>query len=413
MALSTKPLIIFCVLSALCFAETTSKPQPHGEDGLDMSLGSILSQLKSEIALLESRIDERTRELRSKDEKIRLMEKIIKEKSEVILLLHSELESFQLEGPNDAKEQTLWSYVRVAELEEQVDKLRKEVEFQNEKKNALEARAHIAERKIQELNFRVEDLQEINKEQKARIDETEHALQVAQEELMKANLQLHTMTRKSNKVQGEWLPSWLAVHFEYLKHHLLTLWDECLRPALDMTLRQKWIAKLKDQLVGCKNDPEVCFQTLFTCEFYHRLMSFTRQVIDLKETAVLYITEIKKFGDPYNNQVLNTIKSHSDKVSAVLKPYVKIIVRTCRDFITAASALQHKVQLMLKRNELTRPLANVELAWSAASAILALSVIFLFTLYYCVSSKRTTSRSHKSHGNHLHRRKRSYPASRY
>ena len=44
----------------------------------------------------ESRIDDRTREIRSKDEKIRQMEMIIHEKSKSIDSLMSEIESLQV-----------------------------------------------------------------------------------------------------------------------------------------------------------------------------------------------------------------------------------------------------------------------------------------------------------------------------
>ncbi|KAI5584238.1 hypothetical protein BDE02_06G066600 [Populus trichocarpa] len=117
MAASIK--LLFLLLISLSFTYITSEPEPEPEPQR-FSLENILDQLKSHISVLESRIDDRTREIRSKDEKIRQMEMIIHEKSKSIDSLMSEIESLQPKGVIDVKEQSSKSYARIGELEKQV-----------------------------------------------------------------------------------------------------------------------------------------------------------------------------------------------------------------------------------------------------------------------------------------------------
>ncbi|XP_061964769.1 uncharacterized protein LOC133689067 isoform X3 [Populus nigra] len=108
--------LLFLLLISLSFTYITSEPEPEPQR---FSLEDILDQLKSHISVLESRIDDRTREIRSKDEKIRQMEMIIHEKSKSIDSLMSEIESLQPKGVIDVKEQSSKSYARIGELEKQ------------------------------------------------------------------------------------------------------------------------------------------------------------------------------------------------------------------------------------------------------------------------------------------------------
>ncbi|XP_042482815.1 uncharacterized protein LOC122063171 isoform X6 [Macadamia integrifolia] len=74
----------------------------------------------------------------------------------------------------------------------QVEKLKGELEAQKRNKEALEARGSEAQNKIDALNMKLENLQKINDEQKIRIHKTEHSLQVAEEEMMKANFEVNS-----------------------------------------------------------------------------------------------------------------------------------------------------------------------------------------------------------------------------
>ncbi|KAI5584235.1 hypothetical protein BDE02_06G066600 [Populus trichocarpa] len=249
MAASIK--LLFLLLISLSFTYITSEPEPEPEPQR-FSLENILDQLKSHISVLESRIDDRTREIRSKDEKIRQMEMIIHEKSKSIDSLMSEIESLQPKGVIDVKEQSSKSYARIGELEKQVDKLRKELESQSQEKDSVEIRAYVAEKKYKELSLKLETVQ----------------------------------------VHGEWFPHWLTVYFSNFQYHVVTHWDEHGRQALDMTVQKvlekksqfdkwaehhtetiynKWIPMFKDWLLNCISYLWECIppQTTKCDELFH------------------------------------------------------------------------------------------------------------------------------------------------
>ncbi|XP_022135531.1 uncharacterized protein LOC111007463 isoform X2 [Momordica charantia] len=83
---------------------------------------SELEQLKSKISFLESKIDERDYELRKKDQIILQLEKIIREKSNKVVTLESEIAFLRQKGPSDSKEHTSkeYTHTRTDELEKQV-----------------------------------------------------------------------------------------------------------------------------------------------------------------------------------------------------------------------------------------------------------------------------------------------------
>ncbi|KAL9383448.1 hypothetical protein Peur_023771 [Populus x canadensis] len=66
-----------------------------------------------------------------------------------------------------------------------MEKLSKELETQQQEKEALEASASEAEKKIGELNFKLADLEKINVEQKSKIRKTKRAHKIANEKLIK------------------------------------------------------------------------------------------------------------------------------------------------------------------------------------------------------------------------------------
>ncbi|KAL8157770.1 hypothetical protein AgCh_002463 [Apium graveolens] len=83
-------------------------------------------------------------------------------------------------GSLDAKYKLVEATVRAGDLEKQGDSLKKELETQTKRKAVLKSRANRAEKKIQDLNHKLENLQRINDEQKNRILKTERAIQVVE-----------------------------------------------------------------------------------------------------------------------------------------------------------------------------------------------------------------------------------------
>ena len=102
----------------------------------------------------------------------------------------------------------------------------------------LEARANIAEKKIHELNLKLENLQKIGDEQKTRVPKAEHLLKVANEEMLMAKLEAASISEELVKVHRRWVPCWLAVHLRYFQSYIVTHWNDHGRPALDLLIQK-------------------------------------------------------------------------------------------------------------------------------------------------------------------------------
>ncbi|KAI3699308.1 hypothetical protein L2E82_43539 [Cichorium intybus] len=127
-------------------------------------------------------IDERSREINFKDERIKQLETTVLEKSNSLASLRSEIESLQVED------------------------LKNEIAKQKTKKDALEARINVAETKILEINEKLKKLQKTNEEQNIRIRNTEHALKKAEEERIKVQLKVARYSKEPIDFHESWLP---------------------------------------------------------------------------------------------------------------------------------------------------------------------------------------------------------------
>ncbi|XP_070671675.1 uncharacterized protein [Malus domestica] len=362
-------LLLFSVFLALSFTGITAYPPPpddgasdSAQEVADSSLALQLQQLKSRVSLLESSIDDKNCELRKKDESIKLMEKVIQEKSNSIALLQSAIESVQGSEPLDVVELGDKPHVQAGGLEKQ--------------------------------------LQKVNDEQKTGIQKTEHDLQVAEEEIVKEKFGISSISE------------------DLTETYIVTYWNELGRPAFNLgiekalkmkargegwteiiveRIRTNWIPRLKKQSLEFKAylEPNIRLVTAKIVDVYRSSKSsIGTLVLKAQNMADPYIQEAKKYTEPYIDRVAMVTKPHLDKLHIALKPYTK------------------KVKEILKNNELTQPVASMELAWFAATALLALPAVFLFKLYSATLGKKTKKRSHSSYANHTRRRlKRAHRAS--
>nr|XP_008388187.2 uncharacterized protein LOC103450571 isoform X7 [Malus domestica] len=361
-------LLLFSVFLALSFTGITAYPPPpddgasdSAQEVADSSLALQLQQLKSRVSLLESSIDDKNCELRKKDESIKLMEKVIQEKSNSIALLQSAIESVQL--------------------------------------------------------------QKVNDEQKTGIQKTEHDLQVAEEEIVKEKFGISSISE------------------DLTETYIVTYWNELGRPAFNLgiekalkmkargegwteiiveRIRTNWIPRLKKQSLEFKAylEPNIRLVTAKIVDVYRSSKSsIGTLVLKAQNMADPYIQEAKKYTEPYIDRVAMVTKPHLDKLHIALKPYTKKVLNAYRKVITTTTFLHHEVKEILKNNELTQPVASMELAWFAATALLALPAVFLFKLYsatlgFQLCRKKTKKRSHSSYANHTRRRlKRAHRAS--
>lgn len=427
--------LIFCKIRADASIDEVDQPQAVvlSESSESEALKIELALLQEKIQTLETHIDERSKELKSKDEIIAQKEKIVQEKSNSITQLQNEIVSLQKKGTSDAEEQLGKAYARASELEKQVDKLKKEIETQQKEKAALESRANEAERKTRELNSKVESLKKITDEQKTRIRKTERALQVAEEEMMKAKFDANSKTKELMEVHGAWLPPWFANHLISCQSFMEVHWNKHGKPALDTltqkalekkaqaqkwsephveTFKTKWIPAIKDQWLEITTylEPHVQLLCTKTVEAYEASKNaITPHVIKVQEFGDPYFQEAKKVSKPYIDQVAAVTKPHVDNVKVALKPYTKKVVRGYGKFLKSATTYHQKVQdtvqEKLKNHELTKPLATKELVWFAASALLALPIIFLFRICSAIFCKKAKKPVRNGHTNHHSRRK--------
>ncbi|KAL7224822.1 hypothetical protein ACSBR1_026162 [Camellia fascicularis] len=391
MAAST--LLLFTLFLTLIFAKSTADAETDNVDGFkpelsDSSLKIELDQLNAKVSLLESSIGDKIHELKRKDESIKQMENIIQEKSATIASLQSDIQALQ--GSLDAKEQVGRAHAQVGELENQ--------------------------------------LHRINDEQKSRIRKTERALQVAEEEMIKAKLEANTVSKELIEVREAWIPHWLATHLLHCQSFIVTHWREHGSRAFDATFQkalqkkaevEKWaephIETVKTIWIPIMKDQWLRFATQFglhvksltakTIEVYHASKnSIEPHVAKVQEMVDPHFQEVKKVTKPYIDQVTTMTKPHVDKARLLMKPYTKKVIRTYRKCIRAATKYHRQVQATihekLKSHDLTKPLATDELVSLMAFALMAAPLIFLFNVassIFCNKPKKRTRNSHTSH----------------
>ncbi|THU48836.1 hypothetical protein C4D60_Mb06t03180 [Musa balbisiana] len=304
----------------------------------DSALKLELEQLRSKISSLEASILDRTRDLKSKDETITHLEMIIEEKSKTLLSLQSEIESVQ-KGAGDAEELVKKAHARAGELEKQ--------------------------------------LQKINDEQKRRIQKTERALHVAEEELMRAQLEATAKSKELSQalrcINGAscttpsrricpWSMVTTLVCHSYqslsgmyyvemlvgidVKHLMITLmvtfqelaatyWKHHAKPTLDVFLhkaleksaqaqkrmephlemaKNKWIPAIKERWVILATNAE---------PYVHTLSAKTAEVYHTSKDAIAtHVVKGQELGGPYFQAAKRFSKPYIDQVATITKPHV-------------------------------------------------------------------------------------------
>uniref|UniRef100_A0A804MPI4 Myosin heavy chain-related n=1 Tax=Zea mays TaxID=4577 RepID=A0A804MPI4_MAIZE len=390
-------------------------------------LAAELVQLRAKISALESRIAEQNLEFKTKNDAIETLNMIVKEKSQKIATMQNEAK-----GSLAAEEQASKANALAIELKKQTEKLKKDITEQKIKKAALEARAGNADKKVQELNMKLEKLQRTSSDQKRRIQKTEHALKAA-EELMKAQLETTTKVKQLREVHGAWLPPWLATHAARSMEVMSNHWNEHGKPAFDSflqkasektvqtkkwaephleTAKTKWMPVAKEKWVTLKKHakPYVQMVSEKSLEAYQTSSDFVRpHLVNAHQVVDPYFQEAKKLSKPYVDQIATATKPHVEKVRTALKPYTERARHVYGQFLETATTYHQQAQATisdyLHRHEFTKQFVTKELVWYLASALLVTPFFVLYTLLtetFCTKKKKKTPRS--SNTNHGHRR---------
>ncbi|XP_073301714.1 uncharacterized protein [Primulina huaijiensis] len=403
-------------------------------DGVSRSEGhdsDVVDRFKTKIHALESLIGEKARETKVKDEVIAAKEKIIKEKLDSIASLEREILSLNKKGKLDVAEQIGKAHAKVDELEKEVEKLKTNIALRNKEKDLLETRSAEVEKKASELNSKVENLQKIYNEQKTKLRKTERALQIAEEEMMKAKFEATSKTKELMEARGAWFPPWLAEYLIQYQLHLEKNWQLHGKPAMEMmtqkaiekktqaeewaaphveTIKTKWVPAIKEQwvVISTNVEPHVKSLTEKTIEIYEASkIAVTPHVIKVRELTNPYFQELKKFSRPYIDQAATATRPYVDKVRVTLKPYTKEAIHAYGKFLESATTYHNQVQdtvkEKLKSHERTKPLATKELIWFLASALLALPIFFLWKLCSAIFCNKV--RKPVRNGNSKHSRR--------
>ncbi|XP_047327375.1 uncharacterized protein LOC124931032 [Impatiens glandulifera] len=425
-------LIIFTAVFVLADEQQIQVEDLGSVASDDASLRIELDNLNSKIRELEPLVEEKTHELRSKDDVIGEKEKIIHENLDTIALLQSEIASLKEKGMLDADEKLGQVYTRADELEKQVDHLKKKIEAKDKEAEALNSQNEEIKTKILELNSKLESLQETIEKQKVQFHKTERALRHAEEELINAKSEATSRTKALLEVHGAWLPPWIEAHLIHYQALVEKHWQQHGKPVLRNTLdkaaekksqalkwtkphietiRTQWIPVAKEQCIVFVESikPHLHSLNAKTDEIYEiTKITLTPHIIKAQEIVDPYYKEVKKFSKPYIEQVATVAKPHVEKVRGSLKPYTEKAIQSYEGLLKSASIYHQQVQTIvqekLQEHELTSSLATKEFVWFAASALLALPIIILLRVCSAVLCKKTKKVGGKSHASHARRR---------
>ncbi|KAF2585684.1 hypothetical protein F2Q70_00034273 [Brassica cretica] len=384
----SKPLFFLFLLTLSLSREVTSSSSSHNND---CSSGAnehcSVDELKSTVSSLQSIIKEKNRELDSKEEKIRVLELYIRDKS---YLFESDIDFSQSENPvkhaSEAEE-------KVYELEKQVLRLKREVELQRNKRLQVEARAETTDEKVGKLITKLEN------------------------------------------IDMKWLLSKLRLNPTKTQSYLLTLWHQHLSPNLHITLQQvslkikqvqkwsephietmssKWIPSIKEACVTLTIylEPKVHYLTEKSIEVLSMSkQAFTPHLIQGFDVSRYYLEVIRTHTAPYTSQIMTIAKPRLEKVQVALEPYTEHVRHGFKKLVDSTKVYHQQAQEMLKNNEITKPVATMDLAWVGATALIGFPLIFIIKFLSAVSNPKGKRRyNHKQEPSTGYRRaKRRHP----
>ncbi|KAL0872944.1 hypothetical protein Bca101_022649 [Brassica carinata] len=388
MAFSKPLFFLFLVtlsLSREFASSSSSSSENNGCNGAHEHC--LLQELKSTVSSLQSIIKEKNQELHSKEEKIRVLELYIREKS---YLFESDIDFSHSENPvKHASEAEEKAY----ELEKQVLRLKREVELQRNKRLEVEARAEHADEKVEELSstFETIDVKWFLSKLRLNPTKTQAYLMTLWNQHLSPNLHI-TLQQVSLKINQ--LQKWSEPHIE--------------------TMNSKWIPSIKEACVTLTVylEPKVHYLTEKSIEVLSMSkQALTPHLIQGVDVSRYYLEVLRTHTAPYTSQIMTIAKPHLEKVQVALEPYTENVRKGLKKLVDSTKVYHQQAQEMLKNNEITKPVATMDLAWVGATALIGFPLIFIIKFLSAVSNPKGKKRySHKQEPSIGYRRaKRRHP----
>ncbi|CAL5030162.1 unnamed protein product [Urochloa decumbens] len=385
-------------------------PSPEQEQEIQM--------LRSKVASLEDEISRRKEETSQ-------LESVVRERTAQMTALVGELELLQKVNVAD-DESVVKANTNVDMLEKQIERLGSDLEDQIRKGESLEARATQAEKKWHEFSLKLEHAENINVEQRKKIQDLDDRLQNAQDKLSElekeANLKADELAKVSElfsweffwfqhtrisllpkcfsiihqgsmycfQVHGMWLPYWLAVR---------------------VVRCQKWVPIAKKHFNSLRNTTTVYTSAVSkrsTAVYIICRDAIQPCTVKAREFARHYWQECKTTSQPYVSRIAAASEPHLSRASVALEPYMKPVTSGWRSLVSLASEYHHQVQNgvkgFLEDNRLLTPLPADKLAWLTASTLLTLPVLSIYKIVSATMRNKKRARKGRSSSSRKNKR---------
>ncbi|CAN8268572.1 unnamed protein product [Cochlearia groenlandica] len=154
------------------------------------------------------------------------------------------------------------------------------------------------------------------------------------------------------QIGGKWFLSKLGLNPNKTQAYLMTLWYQDLSPTINLT-HQK---------------------------------AFTPHLIHGFKVSCYYLKVIRTHTYPYTTRFLTIAQPHLEKAQVALEPYTKNVRHCFKKLVSSTKIYHQQAQEMLKNNKVTKPVATMDLAWVAATALVGFPLIFAIKMLSAISN---------------------------
>ncbi|XP_025824664.1 uncharacterized protein LOC112900127 isoform X4 [Panicum hallii] len=387
-------ILCLCFVRAQCDAAASVGPSPSPEQEQEIQM------LRSKVASLELSSLALDDEINRRTEETSQLESVVRERTAQMAALVGELELLQKVNVAD-DESVMKANTNVDVLEKQIERLGSDLEDQVRKGESLEARATEAEKNWHEFSHKLEHAENINVEQRKKIQDLGGRLQIAQDKLSDLEKEAKLNAEELAKVHGMWLPHWLAARVVRCQEVASAKWQAHGKPVLGPLMQKvaekstyaqrlmephlqkaqnKWVPIAKKHLTSLRNTT-----TVYTSAVYRVCRDAIQPcTVKAREFAGHYWQECKAFSQPYISCIVALSEPHLSRANVALEPYMEPVTSGCRSLASLACEYHHQVQNgvegFLEDTRLLTPLPADKLAWLTASALFALPVLSIYKI---------------------------------